>query len=292
MVDADQPTHVTDVQPRPRLRWWRELLYVLLFYAVYSAIRNRFGSVAVSPALALDNAREVIGLEKALGLFFELELQQVFLDASWFVRIWNVFYGTLHFVVTGAVMVWLYWRFPRRYRQWRTVLAWTTGLALVGFATYPLMPPRLLNAGGEFGVRLPQYDFVDTLAEIGGLWSFSSGGMQTISNQYAAMPSLHIGWALWCVFALYPVLAARWSRVVLVTYPGFTFFAIVVTANHYWLDAVGGAVVLAGGWYAGRWSLRLVRERYDEPSTLGRAEPGPEARSHAPEDRSERQQIM
>jgi PAP2 superfamily len=276
VVETDEsPVH--DVVPRPRLRWWREVLYVLVFYVVYSAVRNQFGSAAVSPTHALDNARRVIDLEKTLGLFFELRLQSVFLDAHWFLRIWNVFYGSMHFVVTASVMLWLYWRFPRRYRQYRTVLAWTTGLALIGFATFPLMPPRLLDAGGDLGAHLAAYPFADTLAEVGGLWSFSSGGMESISNQYAAMPSLHIGWALWCVFALYPVLNWRWSRVLLAIYPAITFFAIVVTANHYWMDALGGVVVFTAGWYASIWSLRILPDRTElRPNKVERDAQKPE----------------
>ncbi len=243
---------------RPHLRWWREAVYVAVFYVVYSAIRNQFGSASVSPSNALRNAELVIEAERDLGLFFELRLQEVFLGVGWFLRAWNIFYGTFHFVVTPAVMIWLYVRFPARYRVWRTILAWTTGLALVGYALFPLMPPRLLDAGGEFGARMGRYPFVDTLEEVGGLWSFSSGGMAAVSNQYAAMPSLHVGWALWCLFALYPVLRSWWARATLLAYPVVTCFAIIVTANHYWLDAAGGAVVLGVGWSGARATLRLL----------------------------------
>ena len=110
------------------------------------------------------------------------------------------------------------------------------------------MPPRLLsNCTSQFGACVPGYDYVDTLVEPGGLWSFESGTMETISNQYAAMPSLHIGWAVWCAIALYPVLHRRWARIAIATYPVLTLFAIIVTANHYWIDAVGGVIALAVG---------------------------------------------
>jgi hypothetical protein len=73
--------------------------------------------------------------------------------------------------------------------------------------------------------------------------------MKAVSNQYAAMPSLHFGWSLWCVFMLWPAVGERrWAKALLVAYPAATLFAIVVTANHFWLDAVGGAAVLAGGY--------------------------------------------
>jgi PAP2 superfamily len=231
-----------------RLRWYREVALVLVFYFVYSAIRNQFGSAQVSPGRAFANALHVIRVEQAMGLFVEPDVQEAFLGWTSFLRAWNIFYGSLHFVITGAVMVFLYWRAPARYRRWRTVLACTTGLALVGFSLYPLMPPRLLGDFGTFGGRSLNFTFVDTLAEVGGLWSFDSEGMQAISNQYAAMPSLHIAWAVWCAAAMLPLVRRRWARRAFVAYPVVTLFAVVVTANHYWLDGVGGVVVLGVGY--------------------------------------------
>lgn len=243
-----------------RLRWWYEVAFAATFYVVYTGIRNQFGSAAVSPTHALNNAERVIDVEQAMGLFHEELVQSWFLDWNWFLRFWNVFYGSLHFVVTLFVMVWLFRRFPERYRQYRNVLAATTALALVGFATFPLMPPRLLSDCGPYGGCQTGYDFVDTLARVGGLWSFDSGTMQQLSNQYAAMPSLHFAWATWCLLAMFPILRRRTGRLFFLAYPAGTLFAIVVTANHYWIDAVGGAVVLALGFVVGTAALRLSEE--------------------------------
>ncbi len=243
----------------PRPRWWVELGLVLAFYLVYSAVRNRFGS-ALGEAARLDalrNAERVIDVERALGLFHEEAVQALFEGWGLFLWFWNVFYGLFHFAVTIGVMVWLFRRHPRRYLRWRSTLAATTGLALVGFALFPLMPPRLLTDCGRYGACLTRYDFVDTLVVHGGLWSFDSGTMQSISNQYAAMPSLHIAWATWCTLALWPVVQRR-GRVLAALYPLGTLFAIVVTANHYWIDAVGGLVVLALGMAAGRPLTRVL----------------------------------
>ena len=104
------------------------------------------------------------------------------------------------------------------------------------------MPPRLM----------PDYGFVDTLKEIGGLWSFDSGTMQKISNQYAAMPSLHFAWSSWSAFVLYPMVRPRWLKWLIASYPFLTLFAIIVTANHFWLDAAGGALILGVGFLLGR----------------------------------------
>ena len=157
-----------------RPRWYVELTAIVAFYLIYSWVRNQYGSASVEPGLAFDNALRVIDVERALGLFVEPDIQAAFLGWPGFIRLWNVFYGTFHFVVTAGVMIFLFRRFPDRYRLMRTTLGFTTALALVGFSLFPLMPPRLLADSGPFGGRDPTFELVDTLAELGGLWSFDS----------------------------------------------------------------------------------------------------------------------
>lgn len=229
-----------------RLRWYREVATILAFYAVYSAIRNLFGSNAVDPAVALRNAERVIRAEEVVSGFVEADVQAYFLGwGSGFMRFWNLYYGSLHFIVTAGVLVWVYRRHPVSYPRWRNTLGAMTALALIGFSLFPLMPPRLLADTGLYGGADSGYAgvFVDTLVAFPTLWSFESSTMQSVSNQYAAMPSLHVGWALWCMAAVLPFTARRWVRISFVLYVPVTVFAIVVTANHYWLDAVGGVVV-------------------------------------------------
>jgi hypothetical protein len=229
----------------PRLRWWREVIYVIAFYGVYSFVRNQFGSDADT---ALQNAIRVINVERFFGTFHEEAVQQWFLDDRWFIQFWNLFYGTFHFAVTAGALIWLFIRQPERYVRWRTALAVTTGLALIGFALFPLMPPRLLDQS---------YGFVDTLRTYGGLWSFDDGALKRVSNQYAAMPSLHFAWSTWSACVLYPAMRRRWAKVLVAIYPACTLFAIVVTANHYWIDALGGAACLVLGYLAGvAWDQR------------------------------------
>ncbi|MBM3684273.1 MAG: phosphatase PAP2 family protein [Actinobacteria bacterium] len=226
-------------------------------------MRNQFGSAAVDPSVAYDNALLVIRIEQAFGTYVEPAMQDLVLALPGAViRLWNLYYGTLHFVVTGAAMVLLFRRAPARYRTCRTTLAVMTGSALIGFSAFPLMPPRLLAAGGPFGgaaygglVYADQ--FVDTMVTHPTLWSFSSDTMVAISNQYAAMPSLHIGWSIWCTAALLPLARRRRVRVALWAYPPLTLVSIVVTANHYWIDALGGVAVFA----VGRGVAELVRRR-------------------------------
>jgi hypothetical protein len=198
---------------------------------------------------------DVIDLERNLRLFFEQPLQSWYLDlpAHGFIQFWNVFYGSAHFVVTGGALALLFFRDPERYPRWRNTLAFTTLLALVGFAAFSLMPPRLLDKpvekyGPPPSMVSEHFGFVDTLEEYPTFWSFDSGGLKTLSNQYAAMPSLHTAWAVWSMLVLWPLVRPRWLRVLIVLDPLATFFCIVVTANHYWLDALMGVVTLAIGY--------------------------------------------
>lgn len=194
-------------------------------------------------------------VERALGSFHEESVQDAFIGWNAFISFWNLYYGTLHFIVSLGALVVMFRRMPERYPLWRNTLAITTGLALVGFAFFPLMPPRLLPA---------RFGFVDTLADprFEALWSFQS--IKAAANSYAAMPSLHIGWAMWSVCVLYPWTRRWWARVLCIGYPVLTLFAIVVTANHFWLDAVGGAAVLAGGYGVARWWTPLLRRRSED----------------------------
>lgn len=259
-----------------RVYWWKEALIVASFYAIYSWTRNQFGSNKVAadgvPEQAFTNAERVIHLELWLHLFHEQTVQSWFLPYHYFIQFWNVYYGTLHFAITLGVFVLLYVKRADVFPQWRNTLAAMTALAIVGFAWFPLMPPRLLDEpcprddpasyGGEC---IPSdlrpdngFGFVDTLAEFGGPWSFDSETMASISNQYAAMPSLHIGWSTWCALAVWPLLKRRWTKALVLLYPAATLFAIVVTANHYWLDGIGGlgafSIGALIGWGIHRWN--------------------------------------
>ena len=115
------------------------------------------------------------------------------------------------------------------------------------------MPPRLLDKPvEEYGpppsMVSEHFGFVDTLQEYPTFWSFDSGGLKTLSNQYAAMPSLHMAWAVWSMLVLLPLVRRGWLRALIVLDPLATFFCIVVTANHYWLDALMGVATLAVGY--------------------------------------------
>jgi hypothetical protein len=251
-------------EPVRSLRWWKEMLFVGVFYALYTGVRDLRGSRPVSRIQAFHNAQRVMDVERLAGFLQEQRIQHLFISWAGFIGFWDVFYGTAHFVITILAMVWLFHRQPRRFPLWRNTLAFTTALALIGFAFFPLMPPRLLP---------DSFHFVDTLHTIGGLWSFDSGAMSKISNQYAAMPSLHFAWSSWTALVLGPVVKPRWAKALVYAYPFVTLFCIVVTGNHYILDAVGGAVVLGLGFTLGSIVARQLEERAAR-RRRGRASPG------------------
>jgi hypothetical protein len=227
--------------------WWAEIIAVLVFYFVYSTIRN---TTEGSPAEAFQHAKQIIHLERLLGMYHEETLQDWALHFKPLIIACNYFYGSLHFVVTIAAAVYLFRSFSDDYPLYRNTLGVATALALIGFATYPLMPPRLLPAS---------YSYVDTLAKYPTFWSFQSGAVSKISNQFAAMPSVHCAWAGWCAVVLTPRLRRTWAKVLAAIYPLFTITVIVLTANHYILDAVGGFAVLGIGFLVARSATRAGR---------------------------------
>ncbi len=288
---AEGSTSIPAAPRQHRLYWWKEALIIVAFYVVYSWIRNRFGSNTIAedgvPEAAFHNAERVIRFERFIGLYHEETVQELFLSQRWFIQFWNVYYGTAHFFVTLAVFVLLFFKRADVFAQWRNTLAAMTALAIIGFAFFPLMPPRLLDAPCpepgtvQFGgACVPSelrpgpelefngsngFGFVDTLSEYGGPWRFDNEDIASISNQYAAMPSLHIGWATWVALAVGPLLRKRWQRIAVMLYPAATLFCIVVTANHFWIDGVGGLVVFAigalVGWGSHRWNQNRLDRR-------------------------------
>ena len=252
-----------------RMVWWKEAIIISIFYSVYTAIRNQFGSTLVEgvsvPNHAFTNAIRVIRFERWIGLFHEETIQEWFLPHIWFIKTMNVYYGTAHFFVTLGVFIALYKFRPSVFGQWRNTLAVMTALAIIGFSLFPLMPPRLLDApcpDAGFGAKcIPSelrtrngaenFGFVDTIKEFGGPWAFDSGPGSKLTNQYAAMPSLHIGWSTWCAFGLWPIARKLWMRLALLIYPSVTMLCIIVTGNHFWIDGVGGLLVFAVAYFIG-----------------------------------------
>ncbi|MEV6393839.1 phosphatase PAP2 family protein [Streptomyces sp. NPDC051907] len=218
-------------------RIWFEILLIAVSYWTYSLIRN---AVPEQKAQALRNADWIWNAERSLGLAVEQSVNHAVNSVTWLIVSMNYYYATLHFIVTIGVLVWLYRWHPGRYAAARLVLFATTGVALVGYYLYPLAPPRLMNG----------QNFVDTVLVHQTWGSMASGNLKNMSNQYAAMPSMHIGWSLWCGIIVFAVATAPWAKILGLLYPVATLVVIVATANHFWLDAVGGMICLAFGFAA------------------------------------------
>ena len=233
------------------LAWWRELLVVGALYLMYEAIRDIKKSGA---ALAFRNAQRVLDWEAALRIDHELGLHEWVRQSQLVIVVSNYFYGTAYWVVTLFAIIWMYRKQPNDYPLWRNALMITTFLGLIGFAIFPLMPPRLLDLLGG-----TNYGFVDTLVKYPTFWSFDSGPMTKVSNQFAAMPSLHCAWALWASCAMYPRVKHRWAKVLLFLYPPFQVFCVVVTSNHYFLDAIVGFAIVGVGYVVARMVTRAGR---------------------------------
>lgn len=219
-----------------RPAWWHEVALILFFYGLYSLIRNVHGST-LSKTTAFAHANDIIDFQRSLGVLVEADIQEYFLDNERLITGLNAYYGSAHFLVTIGVLLWLFHFQRTRYRKWRSILFATTFFALIGYMVYPLAPPRFF----------PELGFVDTMKTIGGLWDFEDGPAAKVSNQYAAMPSLHSAWAAWCAIAIIPVLKSWWTKALMVLYPLLTVFTIVVTGNHYFADVAGGLLVLGLG---------------------------------------------
>lgn len=233
----------------------RELVIVFGFYYVYQTVRRLARNGGTAPA-AFRNARRLIDWERTLHVFNEQSVQHAFLATTWLIKALNIYYGTLHFFVTGGLLIWVFVRRHLFYRRFRNLLGLTTALALFGFWLFPLAPPRM------------QTGFVDTLDVFGGMWSYRSPLAKAVANPFAAMPSLHFGWSLWCALIVFTLSRRRLSRVLGVLYPTLTLFSIVVTANHYWLDAAGG-VVIFGAAFGLLTGISRLRHRTPRLATTG-----------------------
>lgn len=222
-------------------RWWQELALIGIGYYLYREARNL---VPDQPSIALRHGRSVQWLQDRLHFNFELSLNHFVDHNEWLAQIMDYYYATMHFIVTIVVLVWLFIARPRVYRGLRTALFSMTLIGLAGFYLYPLAPPRLL----------PQYGYVDTLAKYHTWGSLADPNVAEHTNQFAAMPSLHIAWAVWCAIVLFYCARRSWVRVLGVLYPFGTLLVIVGTANHFIIDAVGGLVAVAGG-FAVQWLM-------------------------------------
>ncbi len=211
-----------------------ELLLVALAFLLYFVVR---ANVIDRADLALSNARQIVDLEKTLGIFREPRLQFAILDQRLLVKLFNFVYFWLDFPLIAIVGLFMYIRRRRWYTFTRDAILFTGALALIAYNLFPVAPPRLL----------PESGLLDTLQAFSNL-SYQAQSTQFFVNPYAAMPSLHVGWAL--LLAVGVACAFPRNRLVLLLaalHPITQWSSTVFTGNHYLLDGVGGLLAASCG---------------------------------------------
>jgi membrane-associated phospholipid phosphatase len=231
-----------------------ELVLVGLAFLLYFVVR---ANVIDRPDVALSNARQVVDVEQALGIFREASWQRPILDSDLLVRFFNFVYFWLDFPLIAALGLWLYARRRRHYTFTRDAILFSGALALVSYNLFPVAPPRLL----------PEAGLIDTLQAFNNA-SYQAQSTEFFVNPYAAMPSLHVGWAV--LVATGMVLAFPRNRLVLVLAVAHVLAqssSTVFTGNHYFLDGAGGLVAAGGGL---AFAMFMQRRGYElARSTLG-----------------------
>lgn len=230
VVDGMQVEQPQRESRRATLRaFFAELLLIALLITVYQGVRHlaigHFGEAA-------RHAEWVWSFERAVYLPNEATLQRWVLHWPDAARLANLYYVGVHFPGTTIALVWLFLRHRAVYLRTRTELVLLTTAGLVVHVLFPLAPPRLVHDLG----------MVDTMLAVGP--SAYSSPNTGFANQYAAMPSLHIGWAILVAVAVLRATRSRW-RWLVVLHPVLTTTVVVVTANHYWLDGIVAAMLLA-----------------------------------------------
>lgn len=245
---------VTD-RPRPLLVG--ELIVVLILVRVYDYVRSL---AHARRDAALDHGLDLLALERHIFLDWELPANRWlarYESLSFVVSFW---YQFAHLSVTLSLLAWVYVRRVEAYRAARNALVLTNVVGLIVFATYPVMPPRLM----------PDLGYVDSVAEAG-LGTSPAGPVP--ADAYAAMPSLHFGWAVWVGIVGIAVTLGRRRRWLWLVPPTLTGIAVVLTANHWVIDLVAGlAVALVATWVSGslpsgRARRQMMRRRTSTPST-------------------------
>jgi hypothetical protein len=257
------PSSINQVAARHRRPFvsrsaWREMALLAVMYGLYTLTRR----VSVGGAgEAAAHGRQVLDLERRAGLAPEQWLNHAISSRAFLALPADYAYATLHYVVTPVALVWLWRARPTAYLSARRTLVAATLIGLVGFALLPLAPPRMLPG------------FTDTMALFGddGWWGTAASapdGLGSLTNQFAALPSLHVGWAIWCGVVVARHAHRRWVRMLAVAYPVTVVLVVLSTANHYLLDAAAGLLVLIAGLAMSRAAVRLGVLK-PAPATIG-----------------------
>jgi hypothetical protein len=237
------------VRTVPWFHWRRGLIELTLMaglYVAYSASRM-LASDAFAPAR--ERAAKLLDVEDALGIAWEATINQWFVVDHALAVFGSFWYASTHYVVTLGMLIWLYFQGPEKYLPARRALIVATLLGLAAYLLLPTAPPRLF--GG--------YVDVLNLTQADGWWGADASapkGLGSWTNELAAFPSLHAGWALWAAIVLQRFAKWRTVKVAAWLYAAMMAFVIVGTGNHWVLDAITGWLVVLVGFAATRWWTR------------------------------------
>ena len=241
--------------PAPARAWQIDALWQLFVatggYVAYSLSVGAVqwaGAVKAREGIAIANARQIIDLERTLGVFREHRLQALIVDNDLLMQVFNAIYMWAHLPLIIAIAVWLFVRHRPHFRLTRNAVLISGAIALLLFQIVPVAPPRLV----------PGLDFVDTAAKVSGV--YDTVEPKVFFNPYAAVPSMHVGWVLLMGLTVWQY--AGWRRLAWLglALPALMAVAVVVTGNHYLFDAATGVVTaLVGLWLAAFAERRLYR---------------------------------
>jgi membrane-associated phospholipid phosphatase len=216
------------LMPRGPLDAARQWLLFAGAYYVYRIVR---GMVDGHPNIAYQHARDIVNFERSIHSFIEVDVQRWAIDNSIFIHVANWMYVNSHFLVTTTFLIWLYIARNHSYYFVRNMFMIAMVFALLGYVLFPAAPPRFL----------PEWGFQDTVEDF-----FGNGAAQTASvlyNPYAAMPSMHVAFALMIAVPAIQLVKLRVLKIAWAFYPLLVTFVVIATGNHFWLDAAFGAMV-------------------------------------------------
>ncbi len=216
-------------------RGWSDLLLQLgLFFCIYQGYQLVRGLSEAKQTLALANAERIISLERSLGLFVEGHVQAFALKADWLIDGANWMYVNSHFIITTSFLVWLYLARNEYFYFVRNMFMVAMLLALTGYLLYPTAPPRLVADSG----------LLDSLAAVSHL-NTDSSAVSLLVNKYAAVPSMHIGFATMIAGTAIMLVRSKALKVLWAFYPLVVLFVVMSTGNHFWFDGAVGVLVAA-----------------------------------------------
>jgi membrane-associated phospholipid phosphatase len=214
--------------------WLDVLRQIIVFCGAYYAYRYARGAVDSRAADAFANSRDLIDIERATHTFFEPAIQEWATSAGWIIDLASWMYVNSHFTITVVALAFIYLFRNDSFYWVRNMFSIAMAVAIVGYILYPAAPPRFF----------PEWGFIDSVAEFTGVPA-TDVTVNALFNPFAAVPSMHVAFALMLGLPLARLVKPRWLKGVWLAYPVIVTFVVIVTGNHFWLDALLGALVAA-----------------------------------------------